>query len=151
MTSSTDALATHLQQCVAALADMESKLLATQAEVNGLGFFARGFVEKDIRGATGRSFGDWVKAANRLRSELSAALNGDTSRTVMAIADELPRIDVLRQYLQRAPQKINLVPAAMLKPQQRTEILQHVRQQEDGLLSLETLLRTISDSLRQAG
>ncbi|MDB5057587.1 MAG: hypothetical protein JWO59_1059, partial [Chloroflexi bacterium] len=129
---------------------MERQLRTTQAEVSGLGFFARGFVEKDIKGNTGRSFGDWITATERLRAALSAAQQGKPAEALRIIADELPRIASLRQYLQRAPQKINIVPAAVLKPQQRADFLQHVSAQEQSLQTLETKLQAISSALSQS-
>ena len=151
MTPGAHALATHVQESVAALADMEQQLEATQAEVTGLGFFARGFVEKDISGATGRGFGDWIKAAGRLRAALCTIQTASRAESARTIADELPRIAQLRTYLQSAPEKINKVPAAVLKPQQRSEILQHVSKQEAGLGSLETKLQAIAAILTRAG
>jgi hypothetical protein len=150
MTQSADQLAAQIQETVNALSEMEHQLRATQSEVSGLGFFARGFVEKDISSNTGRSFGDWISATTRLRTTLSAAQQGQQADARRAIQDELPRIASLRQYLQRAPQKINMVPAAVLKPQQRAEFLRHVSEQEQNLQSLETKLQAIANAFAQS-
>ncbi len=148
MSSDSDALAMNLQNAITALADMESQLQTIQSKVAGLGFFARGFVEKDIKGATGRSFAEWIKAAERVRQILARAGNGDQTEAMRAIGDELPRVAVLRAYLQNAPKKLNMVPAAVLKPQQRAVLLSQVSLEDASLQSLETLLRDISAALR---
>jgi hypothetical protein len=150
MSASANALEVRIQETVAALGEMEQRLRTTQAQVAGLGFFARGFVEKDIRGATGRSFGDWIAATSRLRSVLSSISNAPHREAKRAIEDELSKVAVLREYLQRAPQKINMVPAAVLKPQQRTEFLQSVASQEQSLHALATNLKAIADALDPA-
>jgi hypothetical protein len=150
MTASADALEAQILEATSALAQMEQQLRSTQAQVAGLGFFARGFVEKDIRGATGRSFGDWITAASRLRAVLSSTSKGQQPDAKRAIEDELIRVAVLREYLQRAPQKINMVPAAVLKPQQRAEFLKSVASQEESLHALETRLRSIAVALSPA-
>jgi hypothetical protein len=150
MTPSADDLAAQIQETVTSLSEMERQLRTTQAEVSGLGFFARGFVEKDIKSNTGRSFGDWITATERLHSALSAAQQGQPADALRVIADELPRIALLRQYLQRAPQKINIVPAAVLKPQQRADFLRHVSDQEQSIQALETKLQAISSALTQS-
>ncbi len=151
MTPGANALAALIQEATTALARMEQQLRSTQAQVAGLGFFARGFVEKDIHGATGRSFGDWITAASRLRAVLSAIPAGPPADTKRAIEAELTRVAVLRQYLQRAPQKINMVPAAVLKPQQRADFLKNVASQDQSLQALETQLQAIADALNTAG
>jgi hypothetical protein len=150
MTSSADNRAAQIEAAVTALSEMEQRLRTTQAEVSGLGFFARGFVEKDISNNTGRSFGDWISATSRLRIALSTAQQGQWNDARRSIQDELPRVASLRQYLQRAPQKINMVPAAVLKPQQRADFLRHVSEQEQNLQALETKLRDIFSALTQS-
>jgi hypothetical protein len=147
MASESDELAASLRGAIAALADMEQQLRTIQAKVSGLGFFARGFVEKDIKSATSRSFAEWIKAAERVRLSLDGALGGNRADTLRTIGDELPRVTVLRNYLRNAPKKINLVPAAVLKPQQRAEFLHHVDLQDASLQALESRLRDISVAL----
>jgi hypothetical protein len=147
MAGGADTLAVNVQRAVAALADMELQLGTIQSKVVGLGFFARGFVEKDIKSATGRSLGEWVKAAERVRRLLEGASNGGAGEALRAIGEELPRVAVLRNYLREAPKKINGVPAAVLKPQQRAEILRHVSLEDTSLQELEVTLREISAAL----
>jgi hypothetical protein len=147
MASEPDALAMNLQRAISALVDMELQLRAIQSKVSGLGFFARGFVEKDIKGATGRSFGEWIKAAERIRHVLERALKGSKPDAAKALREELPRLAVLRKYLADAPKKLNMVPAAVLKPQQRAEFLRHVSLEGASLQELEITMRDISSAL----
>jgi hypothetical protein len=150
MASEPDELAANVRGATAALADMEKQLRTIQTKVSGLGFFARGFVEKDIKSATGRSFAEWIKAAERVRLSLENALGGNRTDAVRAIADELPRVTVLRNYLRNAPKKINMVPAAVLKPQQRVDILHQVDLQDASLVALESKMQEISLALTRA-
>src|ERR1035437_7076452 len=63
MAEDTEKLTALISETVAALTDLEGRLHLVQARVSGLGFFARGFVEKDVTGATGRTFSDWISAS----------------------------------------------------------------------------------------
>lgn len=147
MASERDDVETNLEGAVAALSDMEQQLRTIQSKVSGLGFFARGFVEKDIKNATGRSFADWIKAAERVRRLLEHAFDGRRAEAAVAVTEELPRVAVLRDYLRNAPKKINMVPAAVLKPQERAEFLRHVSLQDASLRALESRLRDIALAL----
>jgi hypothetical protein len=151
MATQPNTLAMNLQTAVAALADMELQLRTIQSKVGGLGFFARGFVEKDIKSATGRSFAEWITAAERMRRRLESVASGGNDDVVHAIGDELPRVAVLRTYLRDAPKKLNMVPAAVLKPQQRAEFLRHVSLEDASLQSLELTMRDISANLSSGG
>lgn len=140
---------------VAALKRMEGNLELTMREVQQLGFIARSFVERDISSATGRNFGEWRTAAAALRASLEQVQGAGSTTAVAparrAIATELPRLRVLRTYLQQAPQKAAKVPGAVLKPQQRTEFLRIVQEQASGLDALESQLVSIDAALSQAG
>jgi hypothetical protein len=149
------ALESQVVATVAALRRMEGDLETTKREVQSLGFIARSFVERDISSATGRNFGEWLSAAVSLRNSLqrlSGTADGasiDAARG--AIAAELPRLRTLRAYLQSAPQKAAKVPGAVLKPQQRTEMLNILQEQTRGLVALESQLQSIDSLLSQAG
>ena len=145
----------QVQQAVARLQTMEGQLRSTQADVQGLPFLARGFVERDISSSTGRSFAEWIATSVRLRQALEplagtsgAAAPGAIRRT---IGDELPRLAKLRAYLQKAPEKVNMVPSGLLKPQQRGQVLGQVQQQVAELQALEGELAAIADRLPGAG
>jgi hypothetical protein len=147
-------LSDSLGEAAASLQQMAAQLKTIQAEVQGLGFFARGFVEKDISGATGRSLGEWVAAATALKAAIAAATNLDPqaiARARQTLTAELPRIAALRGYLQRAPQKVNAVPAAVLKPQRRAEFLDRVEQEQQELQALEGQLSALAEALASAG
>jgi hypothetical protein len=135
------------------LTALEQQLQATQQRVKGLGFIARGFVERDINSATGRGFGEWIAAAGRLKSSLVPLASGPSGPAVttarQTLTDEQPRLAVLRGYLERAPEKMNAVPAAVLKPQQRAEVLEQVSQQVKALQTLEQQLSGIAQILSQ--
>lgn len=131
---------------------MEAQLRATQADVQGLPFLARGFVERDIKGSTGRTFADWIAAAVRVRQTLESVANGTGGAAAgTAIGAELPQMAVLRGYLQKAPEKVNAVPAAMLKPPQRAHFVGRVQAQVADLQSLEVDLGRIVAALGSAG
>jgi hypothetical protein len=148
-------LESQVMATVAALKRMEGDLENTKREVQNLGFIARSFVERDISGATGRNFGEWLSAASNLRASLERVQGeadgaaGTAARA--AIATELPRIRSLHTYLESAPQKITKVPGAVLKPQQRTEILNTLQEQDRDLVALESQLLSIDSLLSQAG
>lgn len=149
------ALRQQAQQVVARLQTMEGQLRSTQADVQGLPFLARGFVERDISSSTGRSFADWIATSVRLRQLLEplAETSGTAAPGVVrqTIADELPRLAKLRAYLQQAPEKVNMVPSGLLKPQQRGQVLGQVQQQVAELQALEGELAAIADRLPGAG
>jgi hypothetical protein len=150
MAEDTEKLTALISETVAALTDLEGRLHLVQARVSGLGFFARGFVEKDVSGATGRTFGDWVSACERLRGKLASARVPSMGEARALILEELPRVAVFRQYLLRAPQKITMVPTAVLKPQQRGELLDQVERQGESLQRLEALLQRVAGSFAPA-
>jgi hypothetical protein len=138
----------QIEQTLQRLQHMEGQLRATQADVQGLPFLARGFVERDINKSTGRSLGEWAAASNRMYQALAPVASGaDAASAASLIAAELPKLAGLRTYLQQAPEKVNMVPAAMLKPQQRTQFLGHVQQQVAELQVLENELRAIAAML----
>lgn len=136
------------------IAAMEQQLRETQADLQKLPFFARAFVERDMSSSTGRSFADWLSGAARLRGAL-APLAGDPAATQAdaarrAIQDELPRLATLRAYMTKAPEKVNMVPGGMLKPQQRQDFLAHVQQQAQAIQTLEGELAAIGAMLSGA-
>jgi hypothetical protein len=135
------------------LTSMEQQLRETHQQVQGLGFIGRGFVERDISSATGRGFGEWIAAAVRLRECLNPVASGSGGATSarQILTDELPRLAALRGYLEKAPQKLNAVPGAVLKPQQRGEVLAQVGQQVQALQTLEGQLAAILQALPAAG
>ena len=144
----------HVAAATATIAKMEQQLRETQADLQKLPFFARAFVERDISSSTGRSFADWLPAAARLRGALEP-LAGDPAPTQAdaarrAIQDELPRLAKMRAYMTRVPEKINMVPGGMLKPQQRQGFLAHVEQQVLAVQTLEGELAAIAALLSGA-
>ena len=139
------------RQAVATLEAMERELNDTHAQVQGLGFFARGFVERDISGATGRGFLEWIAATARVRQAIAPLAAGSQAPAArQTLADELPRLAKLRAYLQKAPDKVNMVPAGMLKPAQRSQFLVAVAEQSAQLGLLETALTAISADIAAA-
>ena len=138
----------------ATIAAMEQQLQETQADLRKLPFFARAFVERDFSSSTGRSFADWLSAAARLRGALTPLTTGpapagaDPARR--AIQDELPQLAKLRAYMTKAPEKVNMVPGGMLKPQQRQSFLEHVEQQARAIQTLEGELAEIATLLSGA-
>src|SRR5579862_51088 len=97
----------QVQQILQRLQRMEAQLRSTHADVQGLPFLARGFVEGDIKKSTGRGLGDWAIASNRLHQALlplASAPGADTTQAASLIAAELPRLASLREYLRKAPQ-----------------------------------------------
>ena len=146
-----DALDGRVRQAVATLEAMERELRSTQAQVQGLGFFARGFVERDISGATGRGFPEWIAATGRVRQALAPLGAGAPAPAArQTLAEELPRLARLRAYLQKAPDKVNMVPAGVLKPAQRSQFLAAVAEQTTQLQRLEAELAAISAELGAA-
>lgn len=144
----------QVEQTLERLQRMEAQLRATQADVQGLPFLARGFVERDISGATGRSLADWAAATNRMYQTLAPLARGTgmgDAGAASLIQAELPRLVALRAYLQKAPEKVNMVPAAILKPQQRAEFLGHVGRQVTELQALDGDLRSIAGMLGSNG
>jgi len=150
MAPTADELEALIRESQTALSEMEQQLRKTQAAVSGLGFFARGFVEKDISSATGRGFDNWIDAIVRLRDALLDA-PAFSPQHLKVLTDELPQVGVLRNYVQSAPQKMGKVPAAVLKPQQRAEFVQRVADQEAELRVLEAKLRSIASAVSQPG
>lgn len=142
----------HAQQALQTLDTMEQRLRQTQQDVQKLPFLARGFVERELKSATGRSFNDWLAGSTQLRRALSPLLSAGaaavSART--AIEDELPRLASLRTFLQKVPERANSVPAAILKPAQRAEFVGRVQEQTAGLGQLDSELRALS-SLLSAG
>jgi hypothetical protein len=133
---------------------MESQLRTTQADIQGLPFLARGFVERDIKSSTGRSLAEWAATSSRLYQALAPLASGSNEGAGAAatlIRSELPRLATLRTYLQKAPDKINMVPAAMVKPQQRAEFLENVQREVEELQVLEDDLRSITSTLGSDG
>ncbi|HVA91405.1 MAG TPA: hypothetical protein VNL71_16360 [Chloroflexota bacterium] len=149
----TEALRSTLESTAQAVRAMTVRLKRTQAEVQGLGFIARSFVEKDISGSTGRSLADWAKAADTLASVLDAASRDGQAqgRATQAITAERPRLAALRAYLERAPQKVNMVPGGMLKPAQRADFLREVGDQARAIQALEQDLARLAEGLASVG
>ncbi|MGH2387911.1 MAG: hypothetical protein ACRDIE_06860 [Chloroflexota bacterium] len=143
----------NLEAAAAAVREMTGRLRKTQAQVQRLGFIARGFVEKDVSGSTGRSLADWAKAGDALGAALAAAPADPQSqaRAGALLAAERPRLATLRAYLERAPEKVSKVPGAVLKPAQRAEFLQEMSEQVAAVQSLEQHLARIAASLPAAG
>ena len=140
------------RQAVATLEAMERELKDTQTQVQGLGFFARGFVERDISGATGRGFPEWIAATAQIRQAIAPLAAGSPAPAArQTLADELPRLARLRAYLQKAPEKVNMVPAGVLKPAQRSQFLAAVAEQTTQLGLLEAALAAIAADLAAAG
>lgn len=140
------------RQAVATLEAMERELKDTHAQVQGLGFFARGFVERDISGATGRGFPEWIAATAHIRQALAPIAAGKPAPAArQTLADELPRLARLRAYLQKAPDKVNMVPAGVLKPAQRSQFLAAVAEQTAQLGLLEAELAAIAADLAAVG
>ena len=67
------------------------------------------------------------------------------------LASELQRPVRLRTYLQKAPDKVNMVPAGVLKPAQRSQFLAAVAEQTAQLGLLEAELAAIAADLAAAG
>jgi|GEM_PF-1963805 len=146
------ALDSKASKAVTTLEAMERELKDTQAQVQGLGFFARGFVERDISGATGRGFPEWIAATAQIRQALTPlAASKPAPAARQTLADELPRLAKLRAYLQKAPDKVNMVPAGVLKPAQRSQFLAAVAEQTAQLGLLEAELASITADLAAAG
>lgn len=148
-----EALPAALETTAGSVRVMTAHLKRTQAEVQNLGFIARTFVEKDFSGSTGRGLADWVKAAETLAGVLESASRDPQAyrRASQAIAAERPRLASLRAYLERAPEKVNKVPGAMLKPAQRADFLREVSDQASALAALEQNLARLAESLASAG
>ena len=143
----------NLEAAAAALHEMTGRLRRIQEEVRQLGFIARGFVEKDVSGSTGRSLADWAKAADALGAALGSAIS-DPSRLGSAqalVAAERPRLATLRAYLQRAPEKVGKVPGAVLKPPQRAKFLNEMSEQAAAVQSLEQRLARLAAGSASAG
>ena len=141
-----------LEAAVAAVRELTSRLRQVQGEVQRLGFIARAFVERDISSSTGRSLADWTKAADALGSALAAAPADPQSRARAAalVAAERPRLATLRAYLERAPEKVNKVPGAVIKPTQRAQFLKEMSEQVAAVQSLEQHLARVAASLPSA-
>jgi hypothetical protein len=133
--------------------ELTNRLRMVQGEVRKLGFIARAFVERDISGSTGRSLADWANAADALGTVLAAAASDPQRRAAAGalVAAERPRLATLRAYLERAPEKVNKVPGAVLKPAQRTQFLNEMSDQVAAVQSLEQRLARVAASLPNAG
>ena len=147
------AVQANLESTLTSVRSLTERLKQTQARVQSLGFIARGFVEKDISGSTGRSLPEWAKAAESLSAMLAAAGNDAQARAraAQAIAAERPRLAALRAYLERAPEKVGKVPGAVLKPAQRADFLREVGDQARAIESLEQQLAELAEALASAG
>jgi hypothetical protein len=138
----------QVQQTLERLQRLESQLRATQADIKGLPFLARGFVERDISSSTGRNLAEWIATSNRITQALAPLADGAPAGSAgQVIQSELPRLEALRAYLQKAPEKAKMVPSAMLKPQQRTEFLEQLARQLEELQALEDDLRRVATML----
>jgi len=148
-----EALRAALETTAGSVRVMTANLKRTQAEVQNLGFIARTFVEKDFSGSTGRGLADWAKAADTLAGVLDSASRDPQTygRAAQAIAAERPRLASLRAYLERAPEKVNKVPGAVLKPAQRADFLREVGDQARALSALEQDLARLAEGLASAG
>jgi hypothetical protein len=155
MAEGTQATADLLRSTLDEVGRMEQQLRLTQKEVQGLGFLARGFVQRDISSNTGRGYDEWIAAAGRLHATLTRILSGlpavSSSADSKTIAEELRRLGTLRAYLEDAPKKVQMVPGAVLKPQQRGEFLGMVAQQVEALKGLEANLAAIERALGSGG
>jgi hypothetical protein len=153
MTIEAEEQQTNLKAAAAALVEMTNRLRRTQAEVQRLGFIARGFVEKDISGSTGRSLAAWATAAEALAAALNSAVSDPTrfGAAQTLVAAERPRLATLRAYLERAPEKVGKVPGAVLKPAQRAEFLNEMSEQVTAVKSLEQYLARLAAGSANAG
>ncbi len=141
-----------LEATAAEVRELTNRLRMVQGEVRKLGFIARAFVERDISSSTGRSLADWANAADALGKVLAAAAS-DPQRQAAAgalVAAERPRLATLRAYLERAPEKVNKVPGAVLKPAQRIQFLNEMSDQVAAVQSLEQHLARVAASLPNA-
>ncbi len=153
MRQDAEALRSAMEITAQAVRAMSIRLKRIQGEVQALGFIARSFVEKDISSSTGRSLADWARAADTLASVLDTASRDEQAqgRATQAIAAERPRLAALRAYLERAPQKVGLVPGAVLKPAQRADFLREVGDRTRAIKALEQDLARLAESLASAG
>lgn len=155
MADTSQTLEERVRTALQTLIAMEAHLRAVQQYVQGLGFMARSFVERDITSSTGRGFGEWIAATARLKTSLTSLSSGTHTGAVatarQTLTDELPRLAALRGYLERVPQKIGMVPGAMLKPQQRGEVLAQLDQQAKALQALEEQLTSVFQAFQAAG
>lgn len=132
---------------------LEDQLRKIQAEIKGLPFLARGFVERDISSSSGRNLTEWTVASQKMQQALSRAAQGvdaDGRSLAATIAVELPKLASLRNYLSSAPQKVDKVPAAVLRPQQRAQFLEQVQQQVAQIRGLESALGAVAAALPSA-
>lgn len=148
MGSETD-LPVLLDATAGSVREMTGRLKYIQTEVQGLGFIARTFVEKDFSSSTGRGLADWARAAEALAVALEAARDNPQARprAAQTIGAERPRLATLRAYLERAPQKVTMIPGGMLKPAQRADFLREVADQVRAVQEIERQLALLAESL----
>jgi hypothetical protein len=149
----------NLSHIGAALADL-------QAEVAKMPFFVRGFVSSEVK-KTGRDLSEWSKTADRLAGamrEVQAVVErcrassqiGDADRAALAqvrqqVEAERSGLEALVGFMRQAPARIQSVPAAMLPPDRRGELVGVIERQAEALENVITAMPRLTAALDGLG
>jgi hypothetical protein len=154
---SSAAVLENLAQIEAALREVQDKLATAPV-------FVRTFASSEVSRGTGRDIAAWTQAVVGLMAALrdaqaavvrtrAAGAAGEADRAVMRqvgarVAAEQPRLEALVGFMQKAPDKITRVPAALFPPAQRDEVLGAIARQVAAVQSALAAMPDLAASLR---
>lgn len=146
------------------LTDVEGALRDLQREVAGLPFFVRGFISSEISRGTGQDLPAWAGTVTALlgavgearealgRAETAGSVSGADRATLAATSERLdgerPRLEKLLGFMEKAPSRLNTVPAGVLAAERRNEVTQAIDHQTTAVRHVLTEMAALSQSLK---
>ena len=146
------------------LKEVEGALRDLQREVAGLPFFVRGFISSEVSRGTGQDLAAWgetITALQRETGETHEALGRagtagsvlDADRAMLArtserLENERPRLEKLLGFMEKAPSRINTVPAGVLPAERRNEVVQAIDHQTRAVRNVLAEMTGLAQSLK---
>jgi hypothetical protein len=149
------------------LAHIEATLRDVQDKLATAPFFVRAFASSEVSRGTGQDIPAWTQAVVGLMAAIrdaqvalmrarAAGAAGAPDRAVMRqvgerVAAEQPRLQALVDFMQKAPDKIKRVPAALFPADQRDEVLGAIARQVAAMQGALAAMPDLAASLRALG
>ena len=149
------------------LTDVGGALRDLQREVAGLPFFVRGFISSEISRGTGQDLPAWAGTITGLlgvvgearealdRSEAAGNVSEADRAALAATSERLdgerPRLEKLLGFMEKAPSRLNTVPAGVLPAERRNEVTQAIDHQTTAVRNVLAEMEALSQSLKSLG